>query len=423
MRCIFLDGYQYKHKLSIYSMVHDTKLYDILEIKPEATETDIKKSYKKLSFKWHPDKNPDNVEEATKKFQEVSEAYAILIDGEKRAQYDRDGYDSLKNPQGGFNPNDIFEQFFGNFGGHSDFFNRGQQPQQMEHCVVEKEVSLEELFCMKTVKISYKQKTFCKKCNGNGTKDGSASKCSGCNGAGKVMKVIQRGNMIQQAVMHCSECNGSGEKVVKNNICGDCNGKKVLTNDKSIDIPLTKNLTNGAKMVLNGKGHVFKNNTSNLIVVIKEKPHALFKRNGNDLHMTMKLRLFQTLFGFTKAIHHLDGRQLIIRYKNIKKMETMLLVKNEGMGGDLYIHISTNIPNLEKLEENERTILKKLLVKTNQTEFNKENALNKDPDLVNINITEIDIPDDIDENEHPFEQQGGSIPPGSIPPGVQCAQQ
>jgi DnaJ family protein A protein 2 len=135
-------------------MVRDTKLYDLLEIQPDANDNEIKKAYKKLSFKWHPDKNPDNKDVATAKFQEISEAYTVLIDSEKRSAYDRDGYESLKNPQGGmpnFNPKDIFEQFFGNFGqsGHGDFFGERQQPTNTEHCTIEKEVTLEDLFSTK----------------------------------------------------------------------------------------------------------------------------------------------------------------------------------------------------------------------------------------------------------------------------------
>ena len=416
-------------------MVQDTKLYDILEIKPDANDAEIKKAYKKLSFKWHPDKNPDNKEEATAKFQEVSEAYTVLSDADTRANYDREGYESLKNPQGGmpnFNPNDIFEQFFGNFGGQSDFFG-GRQSQQMEHCMVDKEVTLEELFSMKTVSVSYKQKSYCKKCNGNGTKDGSQSKCISCNGMGKKIHMIRNGNMVQQVMAHCNDCKGIGEKVNTANCCEECSGKKVIIKDKSVDIPLNRKLSNGVKLVVEGKGHIFKNGTSNVIVTIKEKPHNLFKRNGNDLHYNMKLRLFQTLFGFTKTIQHLDGRLLLLKYSNFKKLDTMLKLKSEGMGGDLYIHISTSMPNLEKLEENERTILKKILVKTNQTEFNKETALNKGPNPANMvivnpnHLSEIDIPDeeDIPEQQNVMPEGFSGFPgfPGASGQNVQCAQQ
>ena len=210
-------------------MVHDTVLYDRLEIKPDVDDSEIKKAYRKLSFKWHPDKNPNDKEKATKMFQDISEAFTILSDGDKRAAYDRDGYESLKNPGGmpsNFNPMDIFSQFFGNSGGFNGFsgfngfggFEQPQQQVQMEHCMVEKEVTLEDLYCQRSVTISFKQKSYCKKCDGNGTKDGTKSSCKGCNGAGRKIQVIKTGNMIQQMIGACNECNGSGEGVNKQNV-------------------------------------------------------------------------------------------------------------------------------------------------------------------------------------------------------------
>jgi DnaJ family protein A protein 2 len=404
-------------------MVQDTKLYDILEISPDATDDIIKKAYRKLSFKWHPDKNQDNQEVATEKFKEISEAYTILSNADQRATYDRDGYESLKNPQGGmpFNPNDIFEQFFGNFGGQGQGFpGQGFPGQKQEHCVIEKEVGLDEIFSMKTVTCIYKQKIYCKKCNGNGTKDGISSKCASCGGAGKKVQVMQRGHMIQRMEIPCNDCGGRGERVTRNNSCEECKGEKIMVKEKSVDVPLTKNLSNGDKMVIEGKGHILKTGATNLIVVIKEKPHDLFKRHGKDLHINMKLKLYQTLFGFSKTIHHLDGRQLLLQYNAMNKMTSMIRIKNEGLGGDLVIHITTSIPNLEKLEENEKNILKRILVKTNQTEFNKEsNLIKTHPNHVVIqqgNIIEVDSDDD--EDDAPEVNVNGGIPQG-----VQCAQQ
>ena len=419
-------------------MVRDTKLYDIIEIKPDADENEIKKAYKKLSFKWHPDKNPDNKDAATAKFQEISEAYTILSNSEQRERYNRDGYESMKSGDGGmpnFNPQDIFNQFFGgggggmpNFfgggGGMPGFFGGQQQEAQnnMEHCVVEHEVILEDLFSMKTITINYKQQNYCKKCNANGTKDGNSSKCSGCNGTGKKVQVIKRGNMIQQMVGVCTDCRGSGELANMNNKCNECKGNKYIIIDKTAELPLTRNIMHGNKMVMEQKGHIYKTGKTNLIICIKEKPHPLFKRNGKDLHYNMKLRLFQALFGFSKNLPHLDGRNLIIKYNSVKKLETMLKVKNEGMGGDLFIHITTSIPNLEKLDENERSALRKLLTKTNMTEYIKENNINnsvKTPtNIILTNIEEIAI-----EME---EEEPHGMPEGmhqGLPEGVQCAQQ
>ena len=398
-------------------MVRDTKLYDILEIKPDADANNIRLAYKKLAFKWHPDKNQGD-DTATKKFQEISEAYSILSDPDKRERYNMEGYDNINNNNGGMpNQQDIFNQFFG---GNNNFFGRGGQsePQNtMEHCVVEQEVSLEDLMCHKTINVTYKQKNYCKKCNGNGTKDGTVSKCPHCKGSGKKVQVIQRGNMIQQMIGTCNDCNGSGETPNGNNKCDDCKGSKFLVKDITFEIQLNKNLMNGNKMEFEHKGNIYKTQKTNLIIVIKEKPHALYKRNGKDLHINMKLRLFQALFGFTKHLTHLDGRTLIIKNGSIKKFDTLLKIKNEGMGGDLFIHITTSIPNLEKIDKTERITLKEVLIKTNMTEFQKENLLNTKTHLNSVlvtNIEEILIDEEVEEPQpQQYQQQEG----------VQCAQQ
>ena len=417
-------------------MVRDTKLYEILGVNPDASDSEIKKSYRKLSMIWHPDKHQEETkkQEATKKFQEITEAYSILSDNEKRTIYNERGMDFVNNQanggMGNFNPQDIFEQFFGssNFGGQ-DFFGQSRRQQNVEHLTIEKEVSLEDLFTKKTINFLIKQKHYCKSCNANGTKDGNVMKCNGCNGMGQKVQVIRNGNMIQQMVGPCNICNGSGEMIPSNNKCEVCSGNKFIMKDKNINLPLTRKLMNGNKVVLENEGNIFKNYKTNLIIVIKELPHNIFKRNGKDLHMNMKLRLYQTLYGFTKSFIHLDGRSMLIKYDPLKRIESTLEIKNEGMDGNLYIHLTTCIPHLDKLEENESATLKKLLIKANMNEYNKECTINKNlnqfiiinPNTINeIEITSTEPPED----EQPQQQYQQSFPPqfgGGVP--TQCAQQ
>ena len=226
--------------------------------------------------------------------------------------------------------------------------------------------------------------------------------------------------MIQQVVGACDECNGSGEKVKKDNQCSDCLGNKFLIKDTSFEFQLNKNLMNNQKILVNDKGHIFKNAKTNLIIVIKEQPHTIFKRQGNDLHMNIKLRLFQSIYGFSKMITHLDGRNILVKFeKMIKNMNTLIKVKNEGMNtsGNLYIHISTCMPKIEKLDEQENAILKKLLVKAHLAEYQKEMNINKNSDKLQVaSLEEIDETDD--ENNDDNEHHGH---PGVQ--GVQCAQQ
>ncbi len=375
-------------------MVKDTKLYDTLEISPDATEKDILKAYYKLSKIWHPDRNPNNVEEATKKFQEISHAKDILSDSHKREMYDKFGI-ANDNEGPDINPEDLFSQMFnvGNMNipgmsgmpgmpGMPNFFNRRGASQQ-EDCSAECVVSLEDLYNNKTVSIKYNHKVYCNKCNGTGSKDGKKSVCNGCNGNGQKVKIIRQGPMVQQMIGHCDECNGTGEKITKDNQCSDCRGNKNIQKETSVNIDLNRNITNNQKLLIKNKGHQLKSGTTNLVVIIKEQPHPHFKRQGNDLHMEIKLRLFQSLFGFTKMITHLDNRNLLIKYdKMIKDMKTLIKVYNEGMGssGHLYIHITSCMPKLDKLDEQENNILKKLLIKAHLAEYQKEQNIIKNID-------------------------------------------
>ncbi len=408
-------------------MVKDTKLYDVLEISPNATEQEINKAYHKLSKIWHPDKNAHRLEEATKKFQEISEAKNILSDPQKREMYDNFGTTD-ENQGPGFNPADIFGQMFSGMGGMGGmpgmpgmpgFFNQ-QQRRNQEDCVVEHVVGLDDLYKNRTVNIRYKHKVYCSKCNATGSKDGKSQDCSGCGGKGQKVRIIRQGPMIQQMVGACDECGGSGEKINKDNKCTDCMGNKFLLTETMFEFTLNKNMTNNQKILVNDKGHIFKNSKTNLIVIIKEQPHPIFKRQGNDLHMEIKLRLFQAIYGFTKMITHLDGRNILVKYdKMIKNMKTLIKVKNEGMGngGHLYIHISTCMPKIDKLDEQENTILKKLLVKAHLAEYQKEQNILKNIDKLDKTVLE-EI-DDTDEEHDDNEDQGSN----HGPQGVQCVQQ
>jgi DnaJ-class molecular chaperone len=406
-------------------MVKDTKLYDTLEISPNATEQEINKAYHKQSKIWHPDKNGHRLEEATKKFQEINEAKNILTDSDKREMYDKFGTtDNMGQGGPNFNPADLFGQMFSggmpnmNMPGMPGFFNQGQRQRHQEDCVVEQIVTLEDLYNNKKINIKYPHKVYCSKCNGTGSKDGKSSDCSGCGGKGQKVRIIKQGPMIQQMVGACDECNGTGEKVSKDNQCTECLGNKVLLKDTVFEFQLNKNMMNNQKILVNDKGHIFKNKKTNLIIIIKEQPHPIFKRQGNDLHMDIKLRLFQAIYGFTKMITHLDGRNILIKYdKMIKNMKTLIKVKNEGINGHLYIHISTCMPKIDKLDEQENAILKKLLVKAHLAEYQKEQNINKNAEkLHNVSLEEIDETDDEDDNNNYNQDNEG-------PQGVQCVQQ
>ena len=397
-------------------MVKDTILYDRLGVSSNANEKELKKAYHKLSMKWHPDKNKSD--EAKEKFQEISEAYAILTDKEKRNIYDQVGIDMTKN--GGetqVDPSDIFKHFMssmggmggfpfgssgfggafgGRFGGNPFEHNMGASNSNntnYENCFVQLDVELEDLYNKKTVNVNYKQQCFCKKCNGYGTKDGSKSECKTCNGTGQARITRRMGNMIQQIVRTCPDCNGTGEMIDKNNICDSCNGKKFKIKNRNMEFELNPKLRDGNNITIKEKGNIYRDLKTDLIIQITEKPHSQFTRIENNLHVQVNIKLYQLLFGLNKYITHLDGRKLFINipkfsYSNLNE-DLLYSVKKEGItnDGNMILHIVIDNIDTSILAENESTVLKKLLVKCDLNEFKKEVGLLKEKDsLIKTNI-------------------------------------
>ena len=228
-------------------MVKDTSLYNRLEVSPTAPIDEIKKKGKKLMIKWHPDKHHNNVEEATKKFQDIQEALSILENSEKRDIYDKFGMDGIKgdmggqdggfNPFGGsgfpFGPDGPFGFSFGGgnpFGG--GFPGQMNRSEEKENIVERLDVTLEQIYKEESINLKYNQKSACVKCNGEGSKDGTKMSCATCNGSGQQVKVIRNGPMIQQMVSQCGACRGKG-KIVKDK-CEECNGSCCKNKEKTI---------------------------------------------------------------------------------------------------------------------------------------------------------------------------------------------
>jgi DnaJ homolog subfamily A member 2 len=364
-------------------MVKDNILYDRLNINSNADKNEIKKAYRKSSLKWHPDKNPNNKEEANIKFQEISEAYSILSDEKKRDLYDKLGMDYLKNGEGmGFDPSSIFEQFFGgsnNMGGFDFPFGFNNQKRKNEDCIIELSVTLEQIYNEENITINYNQKNYCKKCDGTGRKDKKNSLCVECNGKGKKMQVIRMGPMVQQTLVDCNICRGTGTFIQLNDLCKTCKGKKYIYKEKSISFPLKNGLNTGNKIRLDRKGHYFKDRKTDLIINVIQKEHNIFKRDNKDLILNVELKLYQSLIGFDKIINHLDGRKLHISNNNVIKEGDVRVVKGEGLNdlngginGDLKILFTVKYPNLKMLTNEESHMLKILLAKPEEDEVDRE---------------------------------------------------
>jgi len=408
-------------------MVMDKTLYDRLEVETDASIEEIKKSGKKLMVKWHPDKHPKNVEVATKKFQEVQEALSILENPEKRQMYDEYGMNFLKGdmPQqnpfpGGFPFGGGGFPFSDMFGGQFSGFGQGGGREKQDNIMERLTVTLEQIYKEETVELKYKHQVYCVKCSGEGTNDGTVSECKDCNGKGMRVQVTRMGPMVQQTMVPCNGCRGKGRKVPDKNKCDSCNGQGMTEKEKTVPVPLKSGLTTGVKLQLEGKGHHYKNTKTDLIIIIQEQPHPVFKRTDSDLFVEIELKLYQALFGFDKMLTHLDGRKLHLHHTGKTDFGTMRRISGEGMKdlrsgmkGDLVIKFNVNLPDITN-----DTLIKALTLIDKVESQNEKNML-KETDLVKTIMLDMKSykehkeahEPDSDEEGHQHHQQ------------AQCAQQ
>lgn len=348
-------------------MVKETKLYDVLECPSTASEAELKKAYRKLALKYHPDKNPD----AGDKFKEISHAYDVLSDSQKRDVYDKYGEAGLSNDGagGGMSAEDLFSHFFGGaFGGGGR--GRGQpsgprRGKDMQHTL---RVTLEDLYKGKTSKLAVQKLVVCAKCDGKGGKEGAVKTCNSCNGQGFRVGLRQIGPMVQQIRQPCTDCHGEGETIREKDKCKQCNGKKVVNERKVLEVFIDKGMRDGQRITFSGEADQAPGIIpGDIIIILEEKPHERFRRNGDDLFYEAKIELVTALAGGQFCVEHLDGRMLLVNIapgEVIRPGERKAVV-GEGMPtqrhhdyGNLYVQFEVEFPspnwttpeNIAKLE-------------------------------------------------------------------------
>jgi len=306
----------------------DTKLYDELGVEPTATDAEIKKAYRKLALKYHPDKNPDDPE----KFKNISAAFEVLSDAKKREIYDKYGEEGLREGGGGegHSPFDIFDMFFGGGG-------RRKQGEKMRgrDTVHQMKVSLEDLYSGTTRQLAVQKNVICETCNGIGGKEGSVLKCDQCNGTGMQVRMRQIGpGMVQQIQQPCRPCNQTGEKINEKGRCKTCMGKKVEKQRKILKCEIDKGMKDGQKLTFTGEGDQAPGTEpGDIVIVLDEKEHDVFTRQGSDLYIRMEVGLADALCGFTRTIKTLDNRTLILNSHpgEVIRPKQLKCVEDEGM--------------------------------------------------------------------------------------------
>ncbi|KAI0747777.1 hypothetical protein C8Q80DRAFT_1168402 [Daedaleopsis nitida] len=334
-------------------MVKETKYYDLLEVSPDASEADLKKAYRKKALRLHPDKGGD-----PELFKEVTHAYEILSDSQKRSVYDARGEAGLNDAggMGGMDPQDLFSQLFGGGG----FFpgggpSRSQGPRKTKDLVHRVHVTLEDLYKGKTTKLSLTRNIICTKCNGKGGKEGAVRQCGSCQGRGIKVTLRQMGPMIQQLQQPCDDCSGTGEIINHKDKCKTCNGRKVVSEKKMLEVHIDKGMRGGQTINFRGESDQAPGVTpGDVIIVIEEKPHERFKRQENDLFYEQEVDLLTALGGGQFAIKHLDDRALIVKVApgEVLKHDDLKVIRGQGMPsqrhhepGDLFVRISIKFPD------------------------------------------------------------------------------
>ena len=360
--------------------------YEVLGIDKSADQDTIKKAYRKLAVKYHPDRNPGD-KEAEEKFKEATEAYEILSDEEKRPIYDQYGFAGLEGMGGGAGGggaqyshafhdfsdlfggagggfSDIFDSIFGGgFGGGSSRSSRRGGPAAGSSLRYDLHILFKDAVYGTSADIHFKHNETCTACHGTGGAAGSSKKtCPTCNGMGQV----RQGNGFFTIQQTCPTCRGKG--LIIDKPCSSCRGTGIQERNKMMSLKIPAGSDNGKRIVIPGQGDAGENGgpAGDLVVVLHVDSHPLFERDGQDLYCAVPVSMAQAALGCDITIKSLDNKKVTIKIPSGTSNGKLLRIKGEGVPvgssnkkGDLYVKIMVQIP--QRLSGRQKELLQAYL--------------------------------------------------------------
>lgn len=352
--------------------------YEVLGVSRNATADEIKKAYRQMAIKYHPDKNPGN-KEAEEKFKEAAEAYEVLSDPEKKARYDRFGHQGLGGAAGGgfgggMTMEDIFSQFGDIFGDNSpfeSFFGGGRSSSGRRQRVgsnlrIKVKLKLSEIAHGVEKKIKVNKQVACSTCNGTGAKDKNSVKtCNTCNGSGQVRRVTQTFLGQMATTSTCPTCNGEGTVITAT--CPSCRGIGLMQGEEIITVNIPPGVSEGMQLSMSRKGNAAGKGgiPGDLIILIEEEPDRYLKRDGINLIYDLYLNFVDAALGTTVEVPTVDGKAKV-KIEPGTQAGKILRLRGKGLPdvnhpnyrGDELIYVNVWTP--KKLSYEEKAILEKL---------------------------------------------------------------
>ena len=354
--------------------------YEVLGVDKKASEDEIKKAYRKIAIKYHPDRNPGD-KTAEEKFKEAAEAYSVLSDKQKRQQYDQFGFDGPNMGggfggfgAGGFSMDDIFSMFgdvFGGRGGFSGFggFGGGQRAQYRGTDLrLKVRLTLQEVSTGVTKKFKVRKDIVCSECNGSGAQKGSGSEtCPTCHGQGYTVRTVRSILGMMQTQSECPTCHGEGT-VIKNK-CPHCSGQGIVKGEEVVEITIPAGVAEGMVVNVPGKGNAAPHNgvPGNIQVYVEEEPNDTFVRDGQDIIYNLLLDFPTAALGGEVDIPTIEGTKVKIKIEPGTQPGKTLRLRGKGLPavqgygsgrGVLVVQVSVYVP--KTLDRQERQMLEQL---------------------------------------------------------------